>query len=261
MKLLFGYGNFPKNFKHANNIQLKAAYDFAKASHDGTNQTYDDGTYFENHILVVFYFGLKFIHLIPEDKQVAVLCGLLCHDVIEDCRVTFNELVKVIGLTGAMISYACTNNRGKTREERANDEYYRGINNTPFAEYVKVCDRLGNTSSSVATGHGMAKKYAKEFGHFRAKVQRDLEFSEMWHHLKHLTFTLAEIQCMSLMRGDMVEHKHAGPPLIIESIRHNFQLDKLCTTLICTTTEDLINPMTDNITYTFLDSSEVQPYV
>ncbi len=255
---LFGYGNFPKNFIHGYNTSLKVAYDFAQACHDGTGHKYDDESYFDKHILAAFHYGLKFIHLVPIDKQVGVLKGILCHDVIEDCRITFNNLVEVIGYTGAMITYACTNNKGKDREERADASYYNGINNTPFAEYAKVVDRLANTSSSVATGHGMAKKYKKEFPHFRENVQRDLEFSEMWHHLKHMTYALTEIPALPLQRGDMVEHRHAGEPLVIEKIVVNFDLDNVRTTLICTTITDLL---AGNTKLQHIKSEEVQPYL
>lgn len=266
MTKLFGYGNFPLNFKHSDSTILKEAYDYSKACHDGTNQKYDDESYFDKHILLVFHFGLKYIYLIPERWQVNILCAILCHDVIEDCRVTYSELEKIFGVKVASIVYACTNNKGKTRSERANDEYYAGINNTPGAEYTKVCDRLANATASASTGHGMLKKYRKEQEHFREKVQRDFTFAQMWHDLKKVLFTEEEILSMHLQKGDLIEHIHAGPTLIIADIYVQFNKNQSpankypSTTFICTTIEDMLNLKEDEVgpKMTVLTAHEVQ---
>ena len=42
------------------------------------------------------------------------------------------------------IVYALTNEKGRNRDERANERYYAGIRSVHFASFVKMCDRLAN---------------------------------------------------------------------------------------------------------------------
>ena len=80
------------------------------------------------------HIACKYIHLLPNNRVISeVLAACWVHDVIEDCRETYNDVKNVLGERVADIAYALTNEKGKTRKERANDKYYEGIRNTPFA--------------------------------------------------------------------------------------------------------------------------------
>lgn len=59
-----------------------------------------------------------------------------------------------------------SNEKGKTRAERANDKYYEGIRNTPGAVFVKLCDRIANVQYSKMTKSRMFEMYKKENLHF-----------------------------------------------------------------------------------------------
>ena len=52
------------------------------------------------------------------------------HDLIEDTRTSYNDVRNKLGVFVADIVYAVSNEKGKTRKERANDKYYEGIRNT-----------------------------------------------------------------------------------------------------------------------------------
>ena len=68
------------------------------------------------------------------------------------------------------IVYALTNEKGRTREERANEHYYEFIRQTPYAPLVKMCDRMANMAYSCqGTNEGnshMRDVYCKEWPHF-----------------------------------------------------------------------------------------------
>lgn len=73
-------------------------------------------------------------------------------------------------ITAAEVVYALTNDKGRTRSERAGEHYYAGIRDTPYAPFVKLCDRLANMTYSFngtndANNH-MHKVYASEWSHF-----------------------------------------------------------------------------------------------
>ena len=70
----------------------------------------------------------------------------------------------------AEIAYALTNDKGRTRAERAGEKYYQGIRETPYAPFVKLADRLANishsfTHSNESNAH-MKIVYANELPHF-----------------------------------------------------------------------------------------------
>lgn len=88
------------------------------------------------------------------------------HDLCEDARTSYNDIKKVLGQNAADIIYAVTNEKGKTRSERANDKYYEGIRNTEGAVFVKMCDRIANVQYSKMTKSRMYDVYKKENEHF-----------------------------------------------------------------------------------------------
>ena len=89
---------------------------------------------------------------------------------IEDTRVSYNDVVQALGKEAADIIYAVTNEKGKNRKERANDKYYEGIRNTPGAVFVKLCDRIANVQYSKMTKSRMYEMYEKENDNFLSKL-------------------------------------------------------------------------------------------
>lgn len=166
-------------------IKMKEkAKQFAFKAHKDVNQFYGDRPY-SYHLKMVAAFGEMFIHLIPEDKRDVVISACYCHDLIEDARMTYNDIKQVLGEEVAEIVYALTNEKGRTRKERANDKYYQGIRETPFASFVKCCDRIANVTNSKNEGSRMFKMYEKENPEFVEKIY-DGTYKEMFNYLNEL---------------------------------------------------------------------------
>lgn len=121
------------------------------------------------------HYADMFSYLLPEEKRDYVLSAVWLHDTIEDCRITYNDLKKVFGAEIAEMVFAVTNNRGRTRDERADEDYYRGIRNTPYATFIKLCDRLANVEYSAVFGEErMMDVYRSEAPHFFSAIKSDL---------------------------------------------------------------------------------------
>ena len=143
--------------------------------HAGVNQLFDIYPYVF-HLQRVLNAVLNYMDYIPElNEYKYILTFAACyHDTIEDARLTYNDVVKEASkflgkedaVTAAEIVYALTNEKGRTRAERANAKYYEGIRTTPFAVFVKMCDRLANASYAIENGTSMAKKYRQEMPDF-----------------------------------------------------------------------------------------------
>jgi len=146
--------------------------------HSSTNHMYDTYLPYEFHLRMVHNVGQQFKHLLGDEEyftgdvvvnpttQVSTrhACMIACwgHDLIEDCRVSYNDVKEHLGQEVAEIVYAVTNEKGKNRKERANDKYYEGIRNTKGAVFVKLCDRIANVQYSKMTGSRMFEMYKKE---------------------------------------------------------------------------------------------------
>lgn len=150
--------------------------------HNQTNHYYDNHPY-GVHLQQVYNIAVRFIHLIPEEQRDNVLAACWVHDVIEDCRQTYNDVLKATNETIAELAYALTNEKGKNRKERANDKYYNGIRLTPNAIFIKLCDRIANYQYSIdQITSNMALKYKKEMWEF-VKNLYDAKYQEMFDHL------------------------------------------------------------------------------
>ena len=118
-----------------------------------------------------------------------VISSAWCHDLIEDTRNTHSDVLKATSLEVAEIVYALTNEKGKTRKERANEKYYAGIRNTTYATFVKLCDRIANIQYSMSQRSRMLEMYRKETPDF-INTLYDEKYDEMFHYLE----TLVEIK-------------------------------------------------------------------
>jgi len=176
--------------------------------HSSTNHMYDTYLPYEFHLRMVNHVGKQFRHLLdntkdyytgepwrgPKQNQVtlqdACLLATWGHDLIEDTRVSYNDVKDHLGQEAADIIYALTNEKGKNRKERANDKYYEGIRNTQGAVFVKLCDRIANVQYSKMTGSRMFEMYKKELDGFVTMMGYDDSnthpYYEMFSYLVNL---------------------------------------------------------------------------
>ena len=134
---------------------------------------------------MVFEIAKKFIHSIEKTEQENVLAACWVHDIIEDARETYNDVKKETNETIAELAYALTNEKGRSRAERANEKYYQGIRETKNASFVKFCDRIANVTHSKNTRSRMFEKYKEENEEFIKKIYVP-ECAEISQYLKSL---------------------------------------------------------------------------
>jgi (p)ppGpp synthase/HD superfamily hydrolase len=162
---------------------IEKARAYAIDCHEKTAHLYD-GKPYVTHLQMVFDAANKFIHLVPEGQRENVLAACWVHDVIEDCRQTYNDVSRATNEEIAELAYALTNEKGRTRKERANDKYYEGIRNTPFATLIKVCDRIANYEYSKEQAGKMVEVYEKEMNEFVSKLY-DPRYEELFNYLRN----------------------------------------------------------------------------
>jgi (p)ppGpp synthase/HD superfamily hydrolase len=134
--------------------------------HAATNHMYDQYLPYEFHLRMVAHVADQWKQLIDWEFRQTVLLATWGHDLIEDTRMSYNDVKTILGEKAADIVYAVTNEKGKNRKERANEKYYTGIRETPGAVFVKLCDRIANVQYSKMTGSRMFEMYKTENENF-----------------------------------------------------------------------------------------------
>lgn len=156
--------------------------------HDDTNHMYDTYLPYSFHLRMVSNVAKDYIHLLPKNLQVPAILAAWGHDLIEDTRVSYNDVRKELGYDAAEIVYAVSNEKGKNRKERANEKYYKGICETPGATFVKLCDRIANVQYSKMTKSRQFEMYKEENENFTNSLKSytggDLE--ELFNYLNSL---------------------------------------------------------------------------
>ncbi len=168
--------------KYAPSIEVigQSAHDL----HQSVNQTYGDNLPYGYHLDMVVNNIRDFGHLVcvQEADVLPLFFGGYYHDSIEDARLTYNDVMKTArhlltveqALMATEIVYALTNDKGRTRAERAGEKYYRGIRETPYAPFAKLCDRLANITYSCSGVDGdnlrMKEVYKAEMPHFLTSI-------------------------------------------------------------------------------------------
>jgi (p)ppGpp synthase/HD superfamily hydrolase len=126
------------------------------------NQKYGDGLPYSFHLKAVIAQTEKFQHLTvwnPWTVQ-AVAAG---HDLIEDARVTYNDVKAKSNTIVADAIYACTEEKGRSRAERKSDNFYVALRQNDLAVFVKLCDVMANSLYSTLTNSSMLKKQKEEW--------------------------------------------------------------------------------------------------
>jgi len=161
------------------------AKDYAIRRHRDVNHYYDAIHSYVFHLQMTVDAAIKYIYLIPVEDRSNVLAGCWVHDIIEDARETYNNVKKATNEIVANYAYAVTNEKGKTRKERANKKYYIGIKNYKHSSYIKLADRIANVTFSVESKSSQFSMYQKEFDNFYSNLY-DGRFDDMWDELRKL---------------------------------------------------------------------------
>jgi len=159
------------------------------AKHKETNHMYDTYLPYEFHLRMADQVAAEFEHILDNtvdyftgqreyDKSSETTETLreICrkavwgHDLIEDTRTSYNDVKNQLGQGAADVIYAVTNEKGKTRKERANAKYYEGIRETKGGVFVKMCDRIANVRYSKMTQSRQFEMYKKENKDFMAQL-------------------------------------------------------------------------------------------
>jgi len=122
-----------------------------------------------------------------KSEHMMAIMGAIGHDLIEDARVTYNDLEHKVGKNVANIIYCLTDEKGRNRNERHSDIYFEELAKNEIAVFVKLCDIISNVKFSLLTNSSMYNKYRKEYPYLKEKLYNnrfDVLFTDLEKLLK-----------------------------------------------------------------------------
>lgn len=108
------------------------------------------------------------------------------HDLIEDARMTFNDVKDLLGEEIADIIYACTEEKGKNRFERHSQKFFDELKVNRLAVFIKLCDIMANVLYSMLKNSSMYEKYKEEFPNLKQQLYVPGEYDKLWEDLEKL---------------------------------------------------------------------------
>lgn len=146
--------------------------------------------------LIVKYSAERNLDEIPDSSMRRemlefVLAG---HDLIEDARMTYNDVKKMayryfyddsIATLLADIIYDVTDEKGKNREERKNEKFYSALRENKLALFVKLADMAANRMYSKLFNTKQYEMYKGEFENFKEKTWTP-ELGSMFNYIENI---------------------------------------------------------------------------
>lgn len=157
------------------------------------NQKYNKTLPYSFHLKAVVSQCCKYITLVPEETRPFVKVAGGGHDLIEDARMTFNDVIDMLLSCGyshdnarfiAKIIFACTELRGMDRPERHGPEFFKTLKENRLGVFVKLCDIMANVLFSILTNSSMFAKYKAEFPHLKKELYQVGEYEMLWYDLE-----------------------------------------------------------------------------
>ena len=177
-----------QSFLQQYDAQIGEIRQMAHDLHQNVNETYGENLPYGFHLDMVAEGLRDYGHLVcaAEADILPLFFGAYFHDSIEDARLSYNDVMRQAralmnedqAFMATEIVYALTNEKGRNRAERAGERYYQGIRTTPYAPFVKLCDRLANVTYSCTIDAGgqvnhMKEVYKNEMGEFLMSIRTD----------------------------------------------------------------------------------------
>lgn len=153
-------------------------------AHNAVNHMYAGALPYGFHLKQVADLAQKFSYEIPIYAFYQTVAAAWLHDVMEDCRWTYNDVARATSKDVAEIVFALTDELGRNRQERKQRTLPKIAANR-LAVFVKLCDRIANSEYSKnsldsAKSQRMFKVYCAEYPAFKAALYQHGEYPQLW---------------------------------------------------------------------------------
>jgi (p)ppGpp synthase/HD superfamily hydrolase len=154
-------------------IDVEIVKGYSQKCYDDANCRYGDGNYF-THILMVVGFVEKYSGVfVYESDRIFTIHSAYTHDLIEDAKQTYSDIMTICGKDVADITLAVTDVHAENRLMRHLLTMHKTVKDHR-AIILKLCDILANATYSRENGSSMYPKYVEEYPYRKAIFQKAL---------------------------------------------------------------------------------------
>lgn len=149
--------------------------DFARKAHDDANCIYDGKNYY-THVKMVEDCVNKYEFIFRKGEDFHnTLAAASCHDLIEDAKLSFNDIKNASNIDVARIVLAVTDIHEENRLMRHLMTMGKTVKDHR-AIILKLCDIKANASYSKANGSSMYAKYVEEYAYRKPIFKKALNW-------------------------------------------------------------------------------------
>lgn len=188
---------------------MKAYINWCIERHDIVcNQKYEPNILYSFHLEQVAKEVKRFKDTLEPKDYFLALHGAWGHDLTEDARITYNDIVglaylipgstvefkfpiapvrstKNFWIKLADVIYCLEDDKGKSRKERHSQKYFDELKLNKVAVFVKICDIIANVKYSKFSGSSMFKTYKEEFPNVKKELYIT-EYKELFDYLEEI---------------------------------------------------------------------------
>lgn len=154
-------------------------------------QKYGNDLPYSFHLKMVYKQALKFKYLLQPDidngnvdwNEIVAAC--YGHDLIEDARITYNDIKERTNKQVAEMIFLCTEMRGRDRSERKNDQFYIELKTNPGAVFVKLCDIIANVKFGYLENSKQFARAKEEYPKIKQHLYCD-QYADMFNYLEYI---------------------------------------------------------------------------
>jgi (p)ppGpp synthase/HD superfamily hydrolase len=186
-----------------NNIEKARDFAYEKHNKPSDSQRYGNAPY-SKHLDDVKAVADRHLHYLNAEEVEDVYCAIYLHDTVEDTETTPNLLKKLFNDRVASIVLAVSNERGWDKKEILFKTLPKIWQNR-LATFVKMCDRIANTTNSKAgideRSSSLFERYKSEYPVFRYALKNE-DFEDLWKELDELYGYKSSDYCGSFTSHD-----------------------------------------------------------
>jgi (p)ppGpp synthase/HD superfamily hydrolase len=157
-------------------IEITKVSDFAKKAYNDANCVYGDGQDYMVHVDMVVNTLIKHIPIFNNlDDAQNTIAAAYCHDLVEDAKLSYNNILEISNKDVADIVLAVTDVNEANRLLRHLNTMGRTVKDYR-AIILKLCDIYANASYSKEHGSSMYAKYVEEYQYRRPIFKKALNW-------------------------------------------------------------------------------------
>ncbi len=128
----------------------------------------------------------RFKHLAVTSVHPDILEGCVwAHSTISKAKQTYQAVISNTNILVADVAHAMVDEKGKTRSDKNNVDYYAGLREVDGAAFIKIIGRVANVKYAWAANPGMFKIYKEEQAFFTKQLYADT-YKEIFDYLNYI---------------------------------------------------------------------------